>query len=237
MNKRILTRESRDRLHKPADRRPVYVLLAANAISQVGNILTFVAIPWFVLQTTGSATKTGVIGAASAVPLIVAGIFGGAIVDRLGYRQASIAADIMSGVTVALVPVLHLTVGLAFWQLIVLVFLSALLDAPGSTARRSLVPELAELGDLPLERANASFEAINRAALLVGPPAAGVLIAALGASSVLFIDAATFGLSAALTRIGIPSFSFMAADQPGLEQAGTARGYMADVLDGFRYIL
>jgi hypothetical protein len=38
---------------------PIYALLGASTISELGNVLTFVAVPWFVLQTTGSAAKTG----------------------------------------------------------------------------------------------------------------------------------------------------------------------------------
>ena len=59
-------------------RRPLVALLVADAISLTGNAMGFVAIPWFVLETTGSATLTGV---------------GGAIVDRLGFRRTSVLAD------------------------------------------------------------------------------------------------------------------------------------------------
>ncbi len=52
----------------------------------------------------------------------------------------SIVSDVASGFTVALIPALYHTVGLQYWQLLVLVFLSALLDAPGVTARESIPP-------------------------------------------------------------------------------------------------
>ena len=111
------------------NRLPLLALFAANAISMVGNVLTAIAIPWFVLQTTGSATQTGITGFFSILPVIVAGLFGGTLIDRLGYRRTSISADLASGLTVALVPLLYFTVGLQFWQLMILVFLCALLDA------------------------------------------------------------------------------------------------------------
>jgi MFS family permease len=76
----------------PADRRPVYALLTAEGISQVGNMMTIVAGPWFVLQTTGSAAKTGLVGAAFALGLLVP-ILGGPLVDRLGFRRGSVLAD------------------------------------------------------------------------------------------------------------------------------------------------
>src|SRR5215216_4709660 len=116
----------------PQSRRtPVFALMAAEAISQTGNSITNLAIPWFVLATTGSAAKTGITAFASLFPTVLASLLGGALVDRIGNKRLSIIADLMSGVTVALVPALYLTVGLSFWQLLVLVFFGALLDAPG----------------------------------------------------------------------------------------------------------
>src|SRR5947208_7768206 len=118
-----------------ANRIPILGLLAANTISQIGSALTFIAVPWFVLETTGSAAKTGLTGVFEALPFIIAGIFGGALVDRLGFKRTSILADLTSGLTLALIPLLYHTVGLAFCQLLALSFLSNLFYTPGSTAR------------------------------------------------------------------------------------------------------
>lgn len=71
--------ESGQILHEPThNRAPIISLLTANTISQIGSMLTIVALPWFVLQTTGSAAKTGLTGVFAALPFIVAGIFCGA---------------------------------------------------------------------------------------------------------------------------------------------------------------
>src|SRR5512134_2809932 len=112
----------------PKNSLPLIALLTANAISLVGNVLSAIAIPWFVLQTTGSATRTGITGFFTVLPVVLAGFLGGTLVDRLGYKCTSIIADLASGVTVAITPLLYFTIGLAFWQLMVLVFLGALLD-------------------------------------------------------------------------------------------------------------
>src|SRR5687767_6331705 len=126
-------------------RRPLGALLAADGISQTGNMMTMLAVPWFVLETTGSAAQTGITAAVEALAIVAAGFLGGALVDRLGHKRTSVAGDLASGATVALIPLLHLTVGLAFWQLLALVFLGALLDTPGWTARRSLYEVVARL--------------------------------------------------------------------------------------------
>ena len=179
-------------------RLPLFALLAANAISFTGNAMSMVAVPWFVLETTGSASQTGITAAVIAVAAILAALVGGSAVDRLGYKRMSVVSDLASAVPVALVPILHHTTGLAFWQLLVLVFLSALLDTPGNSARLALVPELAAKAEMPLERANAAMQSLQRGANLVGAPIAGLLIAVLGAANVLLIDAATFAVSAVL---------------------------------------
>lgn len=96
-------------------------MLGANAVSETGNVLAFVTIPWFVLQTTGSAARTGLAGGAFLLAAVVAGVAGGPVVDRLGFKRTSIVADLAGAVTVALIPLLYHTVGLSFWQLLVLV--------------------------------------------------------------------------------------------------------------------
>jgi MFS family permease len=130
---------SRDAAKAPADRRPVYALLTAEGISQVGNMMTVVAGPWFVLQTTGSAAKTGLVGAALALGLLVP-ILGGPLVDRLGFRRGSVLADLVSGATVASIPALHLAGLLEYWHIVVLVFILTSVNSQGDTARLALVP-------------------------------------------------------------------------------------------------
>lgn len=216
------------------NRLPVFALLAGNGVSMVGNILTMMAVPWFVLQTTGSAAKTGLTGFAAVVPMVLAAFIGGAIVDRLGFKPMSIIADLASGITVAMIPLLHHTIGLQFWQLLVLVFLSALLDAPGMTARQSLVPDLAELAQMPLERVNALFQGVQRGSTLLGPVLGGLLIAALGASNVLWIDAASFGVSALMVALAVPGpvLARRTPVQPATQQGG----FGGELLQGLAFI-
>jgi MFS family permease len=213
-------------------RGPLVALLSADAISMTGNAAALVAIPWFVLQTTGSASKTGITAAAAIVPTIISGLVGGAFVDRLGYRVASIVADLSSCVAVAAIPLLYETVGLEFWQLVLLVFLGALLDAPGVTARASLLPDVAAPAGWSLERASGAAAAVNRGSRLAGAPIAGLLIALVGATNVLWIDAATFLFSAAAIAIGVPRRTL---DEV---RAGELRsGYLAEIKDGFAFLV
>jgi MFS family permease len=212
------------------DRTPIHALYAANAISFVGNNLTNLAIPWFVLVTTGSAAKTGITAFFSIPPIVIAGFFGGVIIDRLGYKRTSIISDLASGVTVAAIAGLHALGLLSFPLLLALVFLGALLDAPGGTARAALIPDMAKLGNVPIDRASASIQVVERGARLIGAPISGLLIAAFGAAGVLWIDALTFAVSAAIVAIAIPS-----SERPAHEEE-PSDGYIADLRAGLTFI-
>jgi len=209
---------------------PILALFTANAISMVGNMFAAIAIPWFVLQTTHSATQMGITGFFNVLPVILAGLLGGALVDRIGYKGTSIIADLASGITVVLIPIFYITSGLSFWGLMVLVFLGALLDAPGSTARSALVPELAEMAGMSLEQASSANQVIERSSRLVGAPLAGLLISTMGTTNVLWLDAGSFFFSAALVvlfvsvpRILIP-----------VSQKGK---YFDELMLGFKFML
>ncbi len=183
---------------------PLLVLLCANTVSEIGSTLTLIALPWFVLQTTGSAARTGLTGFSVAVPGFLVGIFGGTLVDRLGYRRSSVVADVVSAIGIGLVPTLYFTVGLPFVAMMALVFVGSMLAIPGTTARRSMLPELAQLAGTRLERVNAAFESIQHLGLLLGPPAAGLLIAWKGATTALWVDAASFLFSALVVGLLVP---------------------------------
>ena len=208
---------------------PLYTLYAANAISFVGNNLTNIAIPWFVLVTTGSAAKTGITLFFSITPIVIAGFFGGALVDRLGYKRTSIIADVASGVTVAAIALCHQLDLLSFPLLLALVFLGALLDAPGGTARAALVPDLAEAGRVPIDRASASIQVVERGSRLIGAPLSGVLIAVFGPAGVLWIDALTFAISAGMVYVAIPGVTRSSSHH-------SSEGYIADLKSGLGFI-
>lgn len=211
------------------DRKPLLAVFVSDAISLSGNAVAVVAIPWFVLELTGSAALTGVTAFFTVLPTVIALFLGGTIVDRLGFRTTSVIADLASGAAVAAIPVLHLTVGIEFWQLVVLVFLGALLDAPGMTARESLVPDLAELAGMRLERATGIVQGIHRGSLLAGAPLAGGLIAIIGPANVLWLDAGSFLVSAVIVRVFAPDVRHRAeGEAPGR--------YVTELLEGLRFV-
>jgi len=186
---------------------PLRAMLTANAISNLGNQFSNIAIPWFVLATTGSAGKMGLVAAAGLIPLIVSGALAGGLVERVGYRRMAVVSDLASGLAVAAIPALYLAGWLPFGLLLALVFLGALLDAPGMTARQSLYPDLAALAGMSLERANSLWMIARRVAAVFGAPLAGAAIAVIGAEGALLVNAASFAISAAIILAGIPALT------------------------------
>ena len=142
----------------------------------------------------------------------------------------SILADVASGVTVAAIPLLAATVGIELWQLLVLVFLGALFDAPGATARRSLLPDLVQLAGTRMERATGSPAGIQRGSILVGAPIAGLLVTVMGAPNVLWLNTASFAVSALLVARLVPVLAAAPATRP------SPASYFSDLLIGLRFI-
>ena len=224
---------------------PLLALFCANFISLTGSALTTLAIPWFVLQTTGSVVKTGISAFFTVVPTVLANFFGGVLVDRMGYKRVSVISDLAAGTGILLIPLLYHTIGLPFIMLLVLIFLATLLNGPGGTARLSLVPDLAEVADMPFERATSISQGISHVAILVGAPLAGVLIALIGTSNLLWIDALSFGLSALVVSVAVPILvktpAETAQEEEQEEQEGepapTARGgFLANLQEGLVFI-
>jgi MFS family permease len=208
-------------------RRPLIVLLSANAVSLTGNVLSMLAVPWFVLQTTGSPARTGLAACASTLPVVISATFAGTLIDRFGLRRSSVLSDLFSGVMVLTVPALYLTVGLSYGMLLVLLFARWLLATPGETARGALIPDLAARGRLTIERATAAYDGAYRGAKMVGAPLAGVLIVWLGPTDLLLIDGSTFLLSAALIRVGVP--------RPP-DKGGDRDGYVDSLREGVAFL-
>ena len=212
---------------------PIYALLIGNTISYVGDILTSLAIPWFVLQTTGSVVQMGITGLCSTLPMVFSAFFGSTLVDRLGYKRTSVIGDILNGLTVMLIPLLYHTIGLAFWQLLVLVFIGGLLRSPADTARFSMVPDLARLAQMRPERANAWVDGARRVANFFGASLAGALIAIIGTNNLLWFDAFSFACSALLIGFCVPA---VALHRGTAEETQKRQNYLAELGEGVRFI-
>jgi MFS family permease len=208
-------------------RGPLAAVLVANVLSICGTTMTYLAVPWFVLTTTGSPVRTGLVLGVEVAGVVVSSVLAGPVIDRLGYKQSSVVSDLLAAVAVALVPVLYLTAGLPFAVLLGLTAVLGFTRAPGETARSSMMPSLTALAGTSLNRAAGAYDGVNRAAKALGAPLAGVLVALTGAPSVLLIDAATFLVSAALLAFLVPGRN---------GDPTPARSYLRELVSGFAYL-
>ncbi|MCU7826885.1 MFS transporter [Kitasatospora sp. DSM 101779] len=217
------------------DRRPLGALLGANLISITGNALAGIGVPWFVLQTTGSASRAGLVAFCQMLPLAVSALAGGPVIDRIGRLRASVLSDLVCGTAIGLIPLLQWAGSLRFWQLCVLMAVNGLFQAPGETARQVLTPDLADHAGVPLARAMSLYTSASRGARLLGASAAGILIALFGAGPVLLLDTATFGVSALLVALGVRHVPAAAPRRDGAP--ASLRGYRAELREGLAFLL
>lgn len=213
-------------------RRGLTGLLAAVGISTLGTRMTLLALPWFVLTTTGSPTLTGVIAVAELTPYVLVQAVGGPVVDRLGAWRTSVTADAIAAVATGTIPLLHAVGALPLPPLYLLVAVTGVMRGTGDSARDVMLPGAAEISGTPLERAAGLFDGVSRGAQLVGAPLAGVLIGVTNAVNVLTIDAASFAVSAAVVAALVPRAAQPVPHEPEAEPLG----YLASLGEGFRFI-
>ncbi|WP_299306298.1 MFS transporter [uncultured Brachybacterium sp.] len=209
---------------------PLRALLVSHTLSRTGNVVTIFAIPFAVLGTGGGPVEVGIAAAATTAPVVIGGALSGALVDRLGHVRSSVLSDLISGATLALIPLLAGAGLLPFGALLLLVFLGGLLDTPGETARRVLLPPLSEQARIPIERSIGFLDGTTRLSTLLGAPLAGILVATLGPYPALYLTAAAFAVSALLTAASV---RLPASTLP--EPSG--QSYWRDLRDGFGFVV
>ncbi|MBX3304266.1 MAG: MFS transporter [Nitrospira sp.] len=206
-------------------------LFAGQTISQIGDSLTKVALLWFVYDLTGSALKMTMVGLLQTLPPLLLGPLIGVYLDRVRKKPVMIGVDLLRTLMVLLIPVLYAMGALTLDRLYVLVFATAIFSTVFGPALTSAVPLI-----VPKDRliaANALLQTTTNMGLLVGPALSGLGIALIGAQNVLFIDAATFFLSALCL--------FPIRVRETLVHAHGARkrlteGIAGDLLVGFRFV-
>src|SRR6478735_6933562 len=204
-------------------RTPLSILVLANGVSLTGNVIMTVAIPWLVLTTTGSAALAGLAVFAGVGGAAVGGMAAGRIVEAIGPVRASSAADLISALAVAPLPILLALDALEIWHVLLLAVIGTLADSAGSTARQGLVPAAADHCGYRREGANAMYASAEHVGYLLGAPIAGLLIAAFDVAAALSVAVALFAFAALIVAllVRLPRVGGVAvtAERAGLREA------------------
>ncbi|MFC5219115.1 MFS transporter [Streptomyces coerulescens] len=198
-------------------------LWLAGLVTTFGSFLTFVALPVQIKELTGSAAAVGAIGAVELVPLIVFGLYGGALADALDKRGLILWTEVGQGVLSAALLVNALLPEPAVWPLYVVAALSSALVSVQRPALDSLWPRIVAHDHLP---AAASLNALRwTVGGVAGPALAGVVVAYAGLGWAYAADLLTFVVSVVLI---IPLASSPAAHE-------AAKPSLKAIAEGARY--
>jgi MFS family permease len=218
----------------PAARHPITLphfrnLWIGSTISLLGDQFYLVALPWLVLQMTGSSLALGTVLMTAAVPRAVLMLLGGAVIDRLSARRVLAATAVVRTILVGAVAAL-VWLGLArLWHIYLLTFAFGIADAFSLPAGPAILPTL-----VPPEQlggANALLQSSAVLTQMAGPAPAGIAIRLWGIASALFVDALSF-LGVIVALAGIP-------DPPkakALDGAPARPSVLSSIAEGLRAV-
>ncbi|MFG2400595.1 MFS transporter [Streptomyces lydicus] len=192
----------------------------AGAITVFGSFLTFVALPLQLKELTGSTLAVGALGAVELVPLIVFGLYGGALADAMDRRRLILWTESALGVIAVVLLLNSLLPHPIVWPLYATAAVSSALTGLQRPALDAIVPRIVPHDQLA---AAAALNALRwQIGAVAGPALAGGLLAYAGLTWAYAIDAATYGISVLLAVRLAPQPAAHEARKPSLH--GIAEG-------------
>lgn len=206
-----------------------YVLyMIATLISRFGDSIDSIAYSWMVYELTGSAALMATLFGFNAIPNIIFQPIAGVLVDYRSKKKILSLCNWGRGLIVAITAAMFLTGKLQVYHLFIFTFMNSTLEALQSPASSAIIP-------LILDKEHFAYgQALRGTAStvveLVGLGLAGFIIASIGISGALFIDAMTFGVCGLL-------IIFLKHKKERLkEEKISMKGYKDDLVDGFKYL-
>ncbi|MCV4232018.1 MFS transporter [Virgibacillus sp. LDC1] len=176
--------------------RPYLIYLSAQAITRFGDSLDSIAYSWMVYMLTGSELLMGTLFAFNFLPGLLFSLFTGAYVDRWPKKLVLALTYLSRGIVVSITAFLYAVGSLEVWHLFLFTFLNSTLECFSRPAETSIVPRL-----LPKDKllaGNSFSTSVSRSAELIGLSIAGALIALIGISGTILMDAVTFLIAATI---------------------------------------
>ncbi|MEY5145593.1 MAG: hypothetical protein RL745_962, partial [Actinomycetota bacterium] len=184
-------------LHNSRDFRLIF---SSGLITYFGSMMTFVALPFQVKQLTGSYVAVGILGIGELVPLVVMGLWGGALADAVDRRKMVLGAEIGAGICATILLINALTPNPQLWVIYVVALLFTCCDGLQRPSLDALVPRVVRHDDMT---AASTWQSMRwQFGMIVGTAIGGIVASRFGAHVVYAIDIATFiGSAALLSRL------------------------------------
>jgi predicted MFS family arabinose efflux permease len=166
------------------------MFLLGQSFSLAGNWMQLLAESWLIYRVTGSSFALGAISFVALLPAVPISFIGSALIDRLPKRQLVIATESALAVNALLWALLAWSGQAQIWSLLFLTFLEGAIASIDLPARQAFLPEMVGLDDLPNTIAINQF--LTNVGRIIGPGAAGLLIASVGEGVCFFLNGLSF---------------------------------------------
>ena len=170
------------------------LLLGGQLVSQMGDKFHMIALAFWVLNTTGSSAKMGTVLAASVIPVVIFGLFSGAIIDRYSRKWVIVVTDVIRGVILLIFAWLMATGQMNFHIILFLQVLLSINTAFFNPAVPAMIPQIVDKDQLG--RANAIHQSVNSFATIGGAALGGIAVSTLGYSWIFVLNGISFLISA-----------------------------------------
>lgn len=208
---------------EPLRHRDFRLLWAGQSISNLGNGLYTVALPFQILRLGGTPLQLGTGFTIFSVAQLLTILFGGAIVDRLPRRRVLLATDLLSALAVGTIAALGLAGHLAIWEVYAMSAFSGVTFSFYSPALSAIMPEL--VPSEVLLQGNALRALSGRSARVLGPLLGGVVVASTGPPLAFAIDAASF----------LVSFVVFSFSRPPAHEPPAPKSLLGDIREGVEF--
>ena len=200
------------------------IVFTSGLITYLGSMITYVALPFQVAQLSGSFVAVGLIGLAELIPLIVFGLYGGALADTVDRKWMVIATESTAALLVLTLLVNSLLPTPQLWILYVIAMLLAAVDGLQRPSLDAIIPRVVAHDQL------AAATALNalkwQLGMIIGPAIGGLLLSAGGAVAAYGVDVATYAASAVL---------LLRLRSIRAEGSGEERASLRHITEGIRY--
>ncbi|PWT89830.1 MAG: hypothetical protein C5B54_08275 [Acidobacteria bacterium] len=172
-------------------RNPQYRLwLIGGTISLLGDQFYIVALPWLILQQTGSAVAMGTVMMAGSIPRALLMLMGGVVSDRMSARKIMMTTATARTICVAVIGILIWFHILHLWEIYILSVAFGIADAFAAPAQTAYLPSL--LKPEQLVAASSVGQSTAQLTTIAGPIPAGFVVKTLGVAWAFFVDAVSF---------------------------------------------